>query len=325
MAERNLKMSIYNSCVSPFFTWGLLAGAALLLPLVHNDPYHLDVLTTAWLYGLLALGLNIIVGWAGLLHLGYAAFFAIGAYTYALLNLHFGCPFWLGLIPATLMAGLGAVLVGTTALRVRGDYLAIVTLGFGEIVRIAVTNLPQWTGGPNGLLGIAHPRLWAPGGAFDFSVDSLPYYYLALVALLGTAGMCWRLERSRVGRAWMAVREDEMVAACVGIPVPQVKLLAQACGGAIAGLAGAIFAAKQGTITPDSFDFVLSVMVLAMVVLGGMGSIRGAILGALLLGTLPELLRGANQYRMLIFGLCMILIMRGRPQGFFGTRHSRTA
>jgi branched-chain amino acid transport system permease protein len=305
--------------------WSLGAAGALLLPLLHQDPYHLDVLTTVWLYSLLALGLNIIVGWAGLLHLGYAAFFAIGAYTYALLSVKLGCPFWLGIAPAMAAAALGAALVGTTALRVRGDYLAIVTLGFGEIVRISVTNLGPWTGGPNGVLGIGHPRLWTPHGVFDFGVASLPYYYLALAALLLVAGVCWRLERSRVARAWMAVREDEMVAACVGIPVPQMKLLAQACGGALAGLAGAIFAAKQGTVTPDSFDFVLSVMVLAMVVLGGRGSIRGAIVGALLLGALPELLRGANQYRMLIFGLCMVLMMRWRPQGFFGTRHGRTA
>ena len=299
--------------------WSLGMLVALALPLVHPNGYHLDVLTTAFLYALLALGLNLIVGLTGVLHLGYAAFFAIGAYTYGLLSLHGHCSFWLGWIPASMVAGLCGVCLGIPALRVRGDYLAIVTLGFGEIVRITFTNLEQWTGGPNGLLGIAHPHLWIPGrGVWDFGVSSAPYYYLVCLTLLGVAAICVRLSRSRVGRAWVAIREDELAAACTGIPVLQLKLLAQGCGGAIAGLAGAIFAAKQGTITPDSFDFILSVMVLAMVVLGGLGSIRGAIVGALLLGSLPELLRGFEQYRMLTFGLAMILIMRWRPQGLFG-------
>ena len=299
--------------------WSLAAVAMLALPIVNPNPYQLDVLTTALLYALLALGLNIIVGLTGLLHLGYAAFFAIGAYAYGLLNLHWGWPFWAGWLPSAVVAGLFGAGLGVPALRVRGDYLAIVTLGFGEIVRISFTNLDRWTGGPNGLLGIAHPHLWLPGrGVVDFGVSSAPYYYLAVIAVAATAGLCMRLSRSRLGRAWVAIREDEVAASCTGIPVLRLKLLAQGCGGAIAGLAGAIFAAKQGTITPDSFDFILSVMVLAMVVLGGMGSIRGAIVGALLLGTMPELLRGFDQYRMLLFGLSMIIIMRLRPQGLFG-------
>lgn len=300
--------------------WSVGALAALALPLVNPNPYQLDVLTNALLYALLALGLNLIVGLTGVLHLGYAAFFAIGAYTYGLLNLHLGCPFWLGVAPAAVVAGLCGVALGVPALRVRGDYLAIVTLGFGEIVRIAFTNLERWTGGPNGLLGIDHPRLWLPGqGVVDFGVESAPYYYLVCLTTMLVAGMCVRLSRSRVGRAWVAVREDELAASCMGIPVLQLKLVAQGCGGAIAGVAGAIFATKQGTVTPDSFDFILSVMVLAMVVLGGLGSIRGAVVGALLLGSLPELLRGFDQYRMLLFGLAMILMMRWRPQGLFGT------
>ena len=299
--------------------WSLGALAALALPLVNPNPYQLDVLTTALLYALLALGLNLIVGLTGVLHLGYAAFFAIGAYTYGLLNVHLGCPFWLGVAPASVVAGLCGIALGIPALRVRGDYLAIVTLGFGEIVRIAFTNLEAWTGGPNGLLGIDHPRLWLPGqGVIDFGVASAPYYYLVCVATALVAGVCVRMSRSRIGRAWRAIREDELAASCMGIPVLHLKLLAQGCGGAIAGIAGAIFAAKQGTVTPDSFDFILSVMVLAMVVLGGLGSVRGAIVGALLLGSLPELLRGFEQYRMLLFGLAMILMMRLRPQGLFG-------
>lgn len=304
--------------------WSLGTAAALILPLVHTNAYHLDVLTTALLYALLALGLNLIVGMTGLLHLGYAAFFAVGAYTYGLLSVHWQVPFWIGWIPAALVAALCGVGLGATAIRVRGDYLAIVTLGFGEIVRIAFTNLDQWTGGPNGLLGIAHPSLWVPGkGMLDFGVSSAPYYYLACVATAVVAGVCVRLSRSRVGRAWIAIREDELAASCAGVPVVHLKLLAQGCGAAIAGVAGSIFAAKQGTITPDSFDFILSVMVLSMVVLGGLGSIRGAVVGALVLGSLPELLRGCEQYRMLMFGLAMVLVMRVRPQGLFGGLHRR--
>ncbi len=308
----------YGRRTTDYGLWALGTLAALFIPLVTNT-YQLDVLTTSLLYALLALGLNLIVGLTGLLHLGYAAFFAIGAYTYGSLNLRCGWPFWVGCVPAVLVGGLAGVCLGVPALRVRGDYLAIVTLGFGEIVRIAFTNLERWTGGPNGLLGIDHPHLWIPGrGAIDFGVSSAPYYYLVCLATALIAGLCVRLSRSRVGRAWVAIREDELAASCAGIPVLHLKLLAQGCGGGIAGLAGAIFAAKQGTITPDSFDFIVSVMVLAMVVLGGLGSVRGAIVGALVLGTLPELLRGSDQYRMLLFGLAMIVVMRWRPQGLFG-------
>ena len=300
--------------------WIVGIGALCVLPLAHPNAYHLDVLTSAGLYALLALGLNIVVGFTGLLHLGYAAFFAIGAYAYGLLNLRLGVPFWVGAVPAIAIAGVFGVVLGIPAIRVRGDYLAIVTLGFGEIVRITVTNLEPWTGGPNGLLGIAHPALWIPGrGVYDFGVSSAPYYYLVLACTLGIAVVCVRIGRSRVGRAWAAIREDELAASCVGIDTFQLKLLAQGLGAAIAGLAGAIFAAKQGTITPDSFDFVLSVMILAMVVLGGLGSVAGAIFGALVLGILPELLRGFEQYRVMLFGVVMIVIMRLRPQGLLGS------
>ena len=297
---------------------------ALALPLIDRNAYHLDILASAGLYMLLALGLNIVVGFTGLLHLGYAAFFAIGAYTYALLNIHAHVPFWLGLFPAAAVAGLFGVALGVPAVRVRGDYLAIVTLGFGEIVRITVTNLERWTGGPNGLLGIAHPAVWLPGsGRFDFSVRSAPYYYLILMLVAVVAMICGRMSRSRTGRAWAAIREDELAATCSGIDTFRLKLLAQGWGAAIGGLAGAVFAAKQGTITPDSFDFVLSVMVLAMVVLGGLGSVPGVMIGAAVLGTLPELLRGFEQYRMLLFGLVMIVMMRVRPQGLLGSMQIR--
>ena len=285
-----------------------------LLPIVNPNPYHTEILATAALFALLAVGLNIIVGFAGLLYLGYAALFAIGAYTYALLNLRLNCPFWLGLPLSGLAAGASAVLLGLPAIRVRGDYLAIVTLGFGEIVRIAVTNLELWTGGPNGLMGIAHPAI----GPVRFGVDSAPYYW-ALAALTGAAAWaCSRLIRSRVGLAWRAMREDEMAASSLGMDVVELKLLALALGGAVAGLAGCFFAAKQGTVTPDSFDFILSVMMLAMVILGGLGSVPGAIVGAAVLSIAPELLREFSTYRMLLFGVVMIVLMRVRPQGLLG-------
>ncbi len=292
-----------------------------LAPLLDPNPYRVEIFTTAALYALLALGLNVIVGFTGLLHLGYSAFFAIGAYTYALMNLRAGCPFWVGLPASAASAGLGAVLLGLPAIRVRGDYLAIVTLGFGEIVRIVVTNLEPWTGGPNGLMGIDHPTV----GSFNFGVDSKPYYALLAFCVALTAWVCARLSRSRIGLAWAAIREDELAACSMGIDSNQLKLLALAIGGAIAGVAGCIFASKQGTITPDSFDFILSVMILAMVILGGLGSVPGAIVGALVLGTAPEFLRGLASYRMLIFGILMILLMRIRPQGLLGGYRLRRA
>ncbi len=298
-----------------------IAAALILLPIIDGNPYHIDILATAALYALLALGLNIIVGFAGLLHLGYAALFAIGAYTYALLNLRMGCSFWLALPISGGMAGVAGVLLGLPAIRVRGDYLAIVTLGFGEIVRIVFTNLEEWTGGPNGLMGIAHPVF----GSFNFGVNSTPYYGLLVVLVAATAWACAKLRGSRMGLAWRAVKEDELAAGCLGIDASRMKLLALGLGGWIAGLAGCVFAAKQGTITPDSFDFILSVMILAMVILGGIGSVTGVIVGAVVLSAAPELLREFSAYRMLLFGLLMIVLMRVRPQGLFGTSVSPPA
>ena len=296
-----------------------LAAALVILPVVDGNAYHLDVLTTAWLYALLALGLNLIVGFVGLLNLGYAAFFAIGAYTYALANLHAGVPFWLGLPLAAVVAGAAGVLLGLPAIRARGDYLAIVTLGFGEIVRLVVTNLERWTGGPNGLMGIANPTL----GRYDFGVASAPYYWLTLALVGLVIWVSQRLRRSRIGRAWAAIREDELAAQCMGIDTLRLKLLAHGCGAAVAGLAGCVFAAKQGAITPDSFDFVVSVTVLAMVILGGLGNPLGAVVGAVVLTVAPELLREFAAYRMLLFGATLLVIMRVRPQGLLGTPHIR--
>jgi branched-chain amino acid transport system permease protein len=285
-----------------------------LFPLVDGNAYHIDVMTGVGLYALLAMGLNVSVGFTGLLNLGYAAFFAIGAYSYALLNLHAGCPFWIGLPAASFFSMLAGLVIGLPSIRVRGDYLAITTLGFGEIVRIAFNNLSRWTGGPNGLLGIARPKLWG----WSFSVNPTPYFYLVLALVALTAFLLFRMSDSKIGRALVAIREDELAASCMGVPTLKIKLYAFGLSSFIAGLAGAVFASKQTIVTPDSFDFVLSVLLLSMVVLGGMGNIWGAALGALVLGILPELLRGFAMYRMLVFGLLMILMMIFRPQGILG-------
>jgi len=296
----------------PYFALALF----FIFPFIDSNAYHQEVLTTAGIYILLALGLNIIVGYAGILHLGFAAFFAIGAYSYAAVNLSWGVPFWWGIPIAAITTGIAGFLIGLPLLRVKGDYLAILTLGFGEIVRIILNNLDSITGGPNGLLGIAHPRIVYPvfnqglsWGVFDFGVKSFPYYYLVLFVVILVIYVSRKLDQSKLGRSWIAIREDEVAASCMGIPVSQMKLLAFALGSLIAGIAGSIYAAKQGTISPDSFDFILSVMILAMVVLGGMGSIRGVIVGGLVLSLLPEFLREFSIYRMLLFGLLMILMM----------------
>ncbi|MBI3316450.1 MAG: branched-chain amino acid ABC transporter permease [Candidatus Omnitrophica bacterium] len=295
------------------FLWLVLA---ISIPFLDSNPYHIDVMASAGIFVLLALGLNVIVGYAGILNLGFAAFFAVGAYAYALLNLHWNIPFWPGLIFSAFTGSLFGVLLATPAIRLSGDYLAIVTLGAGEIVRIALNNLDPLTGGPNGLLGIDHPTL--PFMAYDFGVNSEPYYFLTLALITVVIFFMRRIENSRLGRAWGALREDELVAGFMGIDPIWAKLSAFALGGFVAGLAGSLFAAKQGSVSPDSFDFILSVMVLAMVVLGGLGNIYGVILGAVLLSILPEFLRGFEIYRMLLFGLSMILVMLFRPQGLLG-------
>jgi branched-chain amino acid transport system permease protein len=304
---------------------------AALIPLFDHSAYHIDVLTNVGLYAMLAMGLGVAVGFTGLLNLGYAAFFAIGAYAYALLNIHFHIPFWPGLVLAGVASMLFGLLIGMPTIRVRGDYLAITTLGFGEITRIAFNNLDKITGGPNGLLGIERPKLWIPvwkEGVFyvqtwSFSVNATPYYYLVLILAALIACLLFRMCSSKIGRALVAIREDELAASCMGVPVLHTKLVAFGMSSFIAGVAGAVFASKQTIVTPDSFDFVLSVLILAMVVLGGMGNIGGAVLGAVILGILPELLRSFAAYRMLVFGLLMILIMIFRPQGLLGSARIR--
>lgn len=283
----------------------------LLIPLPFLlSRYHVEVITLALLYVTLAIGLNYIVGLCGLLALGYIAFYAIGAYTYALLNTHFGVNFFLALPMGMASGAIAGALVGLPVLRLRGDYLAIVTLGFGEIVRIVLNNWDSLTAGPNGILGIARPTLF--GVKLGFPAG---YYFLAMGLAAAAMFIQRRLILSPVGRAWESIREDELAAAHCGVPVFKMKMLAMTLGGACAGAAGVLFASRQTHISPESFTFLESVLVLCMVVLGGMGSIWGAAIGAFGLILIPELLRGAELYRMLAFGLLMVWMMRFRRGG----------
>ena len=333
---------------TPARIWlGVLLAASALAAL----PFVLQLGGTAWvrianfaiLYVLLALGLNIVVGFAGLLDLGYIAFYAVGAYTYALLasphfNLHL--PFWIILPIGAAVAALFGIVLGAPTLKLRGDYLAIVTLGFGEIVRIFLNNLSRPVNITNGPQGIARIDPFTLDG-FDFSRHQMlfgiqvsgpiKYYYLLLLLVIAVIVVNIRLQNSRIGRAWEAIREDEVAARAMGINTRNLKLLAFAMGASFGGLAGGMFSAIQAFISPESFVLVESIMVVSMVVLGGMGNIWGVILGALLLSFVPEILRWTVEplqaalfgrqlvdpevIRMLIFGLALVLVMIFRPAG----------
>jgi len=290
-----------------------LVVALLIVPVFLND-YYRDVLTLTCIYIVLALGLNIMVGQAGLLNLGYVAFYAVGAYTYAILSTTLGLSFWPGLIVGASTAAAFALLLGLPTLKLRGDYFAIVTLGLGEITRIVLNNWDSLTGGPNGISRIGRPVI----GRYVLHT-TLDFYYLIFIITLISVFAMHRLISSRIGRAWIAVREDEFAAEAMGINTFRLKLLAFVLGSAWAGMTGVFFAAKMAFISPESFTFFESVMILCMVVLGGMGSIPGIILGALLLITLPEVFRDFQDYRMLAFGIALVLMMIFRPQGLLGT------
>ena len=326
-------------------------GIALIVVALIALPFVLATVGTAWvritnlaiLFVLLSLGLNIVVGFAGLLDLGYIAFYAVGAYVYALLaSPHFGLhwPWWAILPIGAAVACLFGVLLGTPTLKLRGDYLAIVTLGFGEIIRIFLNNLSEpfnLTNGPKGLTTIDPIRLFG----MDFSTTTrlgdlamsgtIKYYYFLLAVLVLVIVVNLRLQDSRIGRAWEAIREDELAARAMGINTRNMKLLAFAMGASFGGVAGGLFSAMQQFISPESFVLVESVMVLSMIVLGGMGNIWGVILGAVLLSFVPEILRytalplqntlfgraliDPEVIRMLLFGLAMVVMMLFRPAG----------
>ncbi len=290
---------------------GIVLAAAIIYPQL-TERYAHDVAISVMIYICLGLGLNIVVGLAGLLDLGYIAFYGVGAYTYALMSLHFGMSFWLCLPVAGLTAAIAGSIVGYPTLRMRGDYLAIVTLGFGEIVRLIFNNWMSLTNGPNGILSIPRPEI------FGYQLKQLwMLYYVILVIVIVTIIAVYRLNFSRIGRAWEAIREDETAAELMGVNTFLLKLLAYAMGATFAGFAGAFFAARMRFVGPESFTFLESAMVLSMVVLGGMGSIPGVILGVLALVALPEVFRGFELYRMLVFGGVMTLMMLIRPEGLW--------
>ena len=374
--------------------YGILILAALVFPMASlfitgGSSAYISQASHAGTWVLLAIGLNVVVGFAGLLDLGYAAFFAIGAYTYAMFassqlgssplhhNYHF--PFWMMLVLGMIVAAGFGALLGFPTLRLRGDYLAIVTLGFGEIVPQLVYNLPDWTSGINGIGGIDKPWFpawltgpWAGANSisvihdsvcrnpfaqtqfipcFSFGFDPIAYYVLIVILIFGAVILVTNLYRSRLGRAWMAIREDEVAAAAMGINTVTTKLLAFAIGASFSGFAGAYYGASFGLVSPDDFLFVVSITVLVMVVLGGMGNITGVIVGALVIyfvlntllpslasnaeslantiglgslnqqnGDWPGLYSEVQRMQFLIFGLILVLIMLLRPQGLFPSR-----
>lgn len=299
---------------------GLIIAGATVFPLF-ADRYGTDVAINVLVYICLGLGLNIVIGLAGMLDLGYIAFYGVGAYTYALLSVHFNFSFWLTLPIAATTACIAGCIIGYPTLRMRGDYLAIVTLGFGEIVRIIINNWMSLTNGPNGILGIKAPGLFIPSFTQGLTLEHIYLkklqwlYYVALLLCIFTVIAVHRLNFSRIGRAWEAIREDETAAELMGVNTFMLKLLAYAMGAIFGGLAGAFFAARMRFVSPESFTFIESAMVLSMVVLGGMASIPGIILGAMALIILPEVFREFELYRMLAFGAAMTLMMIFRPAG----------
>ncbi|BDE07186.1 ABC transporter ATP-binding protein [Vulcanimicrobium alpinum] len=315
-------------------------AVAIALPFIGHNGAFTNFLADAGAFVLLALGLNIVVGFAGLLDLGYAAFFAIGSYAFAMLaSPQFGIhlPFWVLLFVASGIAAVFGILLGAPTLRLRGDYLAIVTLGFGEIVPQTFLNLSQFTGGPNGIGSLDQPVFFG----LRFGFDVLPYYFLILALIALAVWVANNLRQSRLGRAWMAIREDELAAAHMGINTTTTKLAAFAMGASFSGLAGCAYASKLQLVSPDQFGFNVSVFILAMLVLGGMGNIPGVILGSVLLSALDRFLlpQGTNllhgfahalpsgafsnalgrvdltNSRFLIYGVILVLMMLFRPEG----------
>jgi branched-chain amino acid transport system permease protein len=317
-----------------------LAGAAVLFAVImpflpFANRTFVDLATLVLIYVMLGWGLNIVVGLAGLLDLGYVAFYAIGAYSFAMLAMHADFSFWMALPFAGLFACAFGVLLGFPVLRLRGDYLAIVTLGFGEMIRIILLNWYDVTGGPDGISRIPRPSLFgleftrnsdsAFHKFFDLEYSSLYrlifLYYLILILALITNWATLRLRRLPIGRAWEALREDEIASRALGLNPTAIKLSAFAIGAMFGGFAGAFFATRQGFISPESFTFIESAIILAIVVMGGMGSQVGVVIAAIVMIGLPEWFRDLQEYRMLLFGAGMVLIMVVRPRGLLSRRN----
>lgn len=310
--ERPLAQRILGERRIFFPAIGAIAVFAVIFPFVFST-YQTNIMTTALMYVVLGLGLNIVVGQAGLLNLGYVAFYAAGAYTYALLYQHFGVGFWIALPLGALAATVLGILLALPVLRLQGDYLAIVTLGFGEITRIVLENWNEFSFGPSGISGIPRPGLF--GMEMSIHEATVYLYFLMIIFCIITVFVVNRLQNSRIGRALLALREDEIACQAMGIDKTRIKLTAFAIGSTWAGFVGVIFAAKTTFVSPGSFTFLESAMILSIVVLGGMGSIPGIIIGAFLLILLPEYLRAFSDYRMLLFGIIMVIMMTFRPQG----------
>ena len=290
-------------------------GVVLVLWPLAAPNYWINVAVVVASYVVLGLGLNVVIGFAGLLDLGYAAFYAVGAYLAAILITQFGISLWLCLPIAALASAFFGVLIGAPTLRLRGDYLAIVTIGFGEITRITINNATSITGGPNGLIGIPKPSILGVELA-----QPIAFYYLLLGLAAVAILLSHRLLYSRVGRAWTYLREDDLAARVMGVNPVRFKLMAFAFGASWAGLAGAIFSSRLGIAAPESFTFFESILIVVIVVIGGMGSIPGVIAGATAMILIPEILRPLLTYRFLIFGIVLILVMRFRPEGLIPAR-----
>ena len=291
---------------------GVVAALMIAMPFI-SSMYQVNIMISAMIYVMLGLGLNIVVGLAGQLVLGYAAFYAVGAYTYGLLNTYFGLGFWAVLPIGGVMAAIFGLMLGFPVLRLKGDYLAIVTLGFGEIIRLVLENWTDVTKGSFGLSNLGRPDFFGMDMGVTEATDYI--YYIVLGAVVLTIIVVGRLKNSRIGLALQALREDEIACEAMGIDLTKVKLSAFALGSCWAGFAGVIFAAKTTFINPASFTFMESAMILSMVVLGGMGSVLGVTIAAVILVLAPEYLRAFSEYRMLIFGAVMVVMMIYRPQG----------
>jgi branched-chain amino acid transport system permease protein len=298
-----------TAAISKFGGWVALSILGLAV-VIAGDPYWLSLGFNVLIFAVLAVGMNVVVGYAGLLDLGYAAFFAIGAYTTALLLTYTGISFWFAWPISGITAGIFGIIVGAPTLRLRTDYLAIVTLGFGEITRIVITNL-EITGGPSGLYNLSPPSF------LGHPIESQATYYLLAVLMLGAGmGFCHWVRRTRLGAAWIYVRHDEEVAQAVGVNPLLAKIAAYGFGAVWGGLAGALFVESETAVSPTSFTFVQSLLVVMAVILGGQGSLMGVMLGTLLVVAVPELFRATQSWRLLGFGLVLIAVMILRPEGF---------
>ncbi|MBI4975891.1 MAG: branched-chain amino acid ABC transporter permease [Spirochaetes bacterium] len=312
-----LRQRLHENPVASRSLTGCIIIAAAVFPWV-MPMYQTDIMSTALIYVMLGLGLNIVVGFGGQLNLGYVAFYAAGAYTYALLNHHYKLDFWCALPLGGIVSMALAALIALPLLRLKGDYLAIVTLAFAEIMRLVLENWGEVTFGPSGIADIPRPALF--GMTLPIADSSRLVFYIALALALMTIVVIRRLEHSRLGRSWVAMREDELACQAMGINVPRIKLLAFVAGAAWAGFAGVLFAAKTQFINPASFTIWESLIVLGIVVLGGIGSVPGVIIAALVMTLLPEYLRAFAQYRLLIYGALLVAVMIFRPGGLIPAR-----